>query len=48
MCRVFNESITHHQGLNAMEQDYFTEDLTLDNDFYDLDHDLALTTATLR
>jgi hypothetical protein len=35
MRRVFNESITHHLGPNAMEQDFPAEDLTPD---YDFDH----------
>ncbi len=30
MRRVFNESITHHLGPNAMEQDFPVEDLTPD------------------
>ncbi len=37
---VFNESITHHLGPNAMEQDFLVEDLTPDYNFYDNDHDL--------
>ncbi len=40
MGRVFNESITHHLGPNAIEQDFPAEDLTHDYDFYDDDHDL--------
>jgi hypothetical protein len=40
MCRVFNETITHHLGPNATEQDFLEEDLTSDYDFYDVDHDL--------
>jgi hypothetical protein len=40
MLRVFNESITHHLGLNATEQDFPAEDLTPDYDFDDNDHDL--------
>jgi hypothetical protein len=40
MRRVFNESITHHLGPNAMEQDFPAEDLTLDYVFYDNNHDL--------
>ncbi len=40
MCRVFNETITHHLGVNATEQDFPAEDLTPDYDFYDDDHDL--------
>ncbi len=40
ICRVFNESITHHLGPNATEQDFPAEDLTPDYDFYDNDHDL--------
>jgi hypothetical protein len=40
MHRVFNETITHHLGPNAMEQDFLAEDLTPDYDFYDDDHDL--------
>jgi hypothetical protein len=40
MCRVLNESITHHLGPNATEQDFLAEDLTPDYDFYDDDHDL--------
>jgi hypothetical protein len=40
MHRVFNETITHHLGPNATEQDFLAEDLTPDYDFYDDDHDL--------
>jgi hypothetical protein len=40
MCRVFNETITHHLGPNTTEQDFPAEDLTPDYDFYDDDHDL--------
>jgi hypothetical protein len=40
MCRVFNETIAHHLGPNAREQDFPAEDLTPDYDFYDDDHDL--------
>ncbi len=40
MRRVFNESITHHLGPNATEQDFLAEDLTPDYDIYDHDHDL--------
>jgi hypothetical protein len=40
MRRVFNETITHHLGPNATEQDFPAEDLTPDYDFYDDDHDL--------
>ncbi len=40
MHRVFNETITHHLGPNAMEQNFLTEDLTPDYDFYDDNHDL--------
>jgi hypothetical protein len=40
MCRVFNETITHHLGPNATEQDFPAEDLTPDYDFHDDDHDL--------
>ncbi len=40
MHRVFNESIAHHLGPNATEQDFLAEDLTPDYDFYDDDHDL--------
>ncbi len=40
MRRVFNETITHHLGPNATEQDFLAEDLTPDYDFYDDDHDL--------
>jgi hypothetical protein len=40
MHKVFNETITHHLGPNAMEQDFLAEDLTPDYDFYDEDHDL--------
>jgi hypothetical protein len=42
MCRVFNESITHHLGFNATEQNFLADDLTPDYDFYDDDHDLDL------
>jgi hypothetical protein len=42
MGRVFNESIAHHLGPNAMEQDFPAEDLTPDYDFYDNNHDLPL------
>ncbi len=38
--RVFSESITHHLGLTATEQDFLAEDLTPDNNLYDNDHDL--------
>jgi hypothetical protein len=38
--RVFNESITHHLGPTAREQDFPAEDLTPDYNFYDNDHDL--------
>jgi hypothetical protein len=40
MRRVFNESITHHLGPNATEQEFPVEDLIPDYDFYDDDHDL--------
>jgi hypothetical protein len=40
MCRVFNETITHHLGPNATEQDFPAEGLTPDYDFYDDDHNL--------
>ncbi len=40
MHRVFNESITHHLGPNATEQDFPAEDLTPDYDFYDDGRDL--------
>jgi hypothetical protein len=40
MRRVFNESIAHHLGPNATEQDFPAEDLTPDYDFYDYNHDL--------
>jgi hypothetical protein len=40
MHRLFNETITHHLGSNAMEQDFPAEDLTPDYDFYDNDHGL--------
>jgi hypothetical protein len=40
MHRVFNETITHHLGPNATEQDFPAEDLTPDYDFYDDDHGL--------
>jgi hypothetical protein len=40
MRRVINETITHHLGSNATEQDFLAEDLTPDYDFYDDDHDL--------
>ncbi len=40
MHRVFNESIAHHLGPNAMEQDFPAEDLTPNYDFYANDHDL--------
>jgi hypothetical protein len=40
MHRVFNETITHHLGSNATEQDFPAEDLIPDYDFYDDDHDL--------
>jgi hypothetical protein len=39
-CRVFDETITHHLGPNAMEQDFPAEDLTPDYDFYDDNHNL--------
>jgi hypothetical protein len=37
---VFNETIAHHLGPNATEQNFLVEDLTPDYDFYDDDHDL--------
>ncbi len=40
MHRAFNESITHHLGPNATEQNFLAEDLTPDYDFYDDYHDL--------
>jgi hypothetical protein len=40
MRRVFNDTITHHLGPNATEQDFPAEDLTSDYNFYDDDHDL--------
>jgi hypothetical protein len=40
MRRVFDETITHHLGPNATEQDFPAEDLTPDYDFYDDNHDL--------
>ncbi len=40
MSRVFNETITHHLGPNATEQDFPALDLTPDYDFYDDNHDL--------
>ncbi len=40
ICRVFNDTITHHLGPNATEQDFLAEDLTPDYDFFDDDHDL--------
>jgi hypothetical protein len=40
MRRVLNESIIHHLGHNAMEQNFQAEDLIPDYDFYDHDHDL--------
>jgi hypothetical protein len=40
MYRVFNETITHHLGPNATEQNFLAEDLNPDYDFYDDDHDL--------
>jgi hypothetical protein len=40
MCRVFNDTITHHLGHNATELHFPAEDLTPDYDFYDDDHDL--------
>jgi hypothetical protein len=40
MRRLFNETITHHLGPNATEQDFPAEDLTPDYDLYDEDHDL--------
>ncbi len=39
MCREVNETITHHLGPNATEQDFPAEDLTPDYDLYDDDHD---------
>jgi hypothetical protein len=38
MRRVFNETITHHLGPDALEQDFPAEDLTPNYDFYDNDH----------
>jgi hypothetical protein len=40
MCKVFNETITHHLGPNATEKDFQAEDLTPDYYSYDDDHDL--------
>jgi hypothetical protein len=40
MCRVFDETITHHLGPNATEQNFPAEDLTPGYYFYDDDHDL--------
>jgi hypothetical protein len=40
MRRVIIETVTHHLGPNATEQDFPAEDLTPDYDFYDDDHDL--------
>jgi hypothetical protein len=40
MCRVFDETIANHLGLNATDQDFPAEDLTPDYNFYDDDHDL--------
>jgi hypothetical protein len=40
MCRVFNESIAHHLGPNATEQDFPAEYLNPNYDFYDDNHDL--------
>jgi hypothetical protein len=40
MHRVFNETITHHLGPYATDQDFPAEDLTPDYDLYDDDHDL--------
>ncbi len=40
MFRVFNETITHHLGPNATEQNFLVEDLTPDYDFFDDDHEL--------
>jgi hypothetical protein len=39
MHRVFNESITHHLGPSATEQDFLAEDLTPDYNSYDNGHD---------
>jgi hypothetical protein len=36
--RVFNETVTHHLGPNATEQDFPAKDLAPDYDFYDDDH----------
>ena len=48
MHRVFNETITHHLGSNATEQDFLAEDLTPDYDIYDMTMTLTLNTVTLR
>jgi hypothetical protein len=40
MCRVFNETNTHHLRPNATEQDFPAEDLTPDYDVYDDDYGL--------
>ena len=40
MCRVFDESITHHLGPIAKESDFPAEDLTPEFLTYDDDHDL--------
>ncbi len=48
MRRVFNESIAHHLGPNAMEQDFPAEDLIPDMTFMTMTTTLTLTMATLR
>jgi hypothetical protein len=44
MCRVLNESITHHLRPNATEQDFPAEDLAPDNNFMTTTMTLTLTT----
>ncbi len=46
--RVFDETVASHLRPNATDHDFPAEDLTLDFDHYDDDHDLNLTTVTLR
>jgi hypothetical protein len=43
MCRVFDETIANHLEPNATDQDFPAENLTPDYDFYNDDHDLAVT-----
>ncbi len=47
MRRVFNETITHHLGPNATEQDFLAEDLTPDYDLTSMMMTMILTLTML-